>query len=211
MLKDSANIKGTLLLALLLAPLPAEATVVRALSLYEKAQVAPLIVRARVERVEPVLATDAGSVQTLVTIHVLEVLKGNAKNGDRLLLRHSGGTVGDFTHHVPGQSVYEAGEEAILFLEPWGPYLVEIGIGIGKYPIEVQRGLQVVTHDPKVALARIVPGEPMQIEDSVPMEPEPIDRFTKRLRSYVKGFVKPTQSALPSLDPKAPIDTPASR
>lgn len=178
-----------------LAPGAAHATVVKALTLYEKAQVAAVVVHATVERAEPAWEIEGGSVKTLVTLKVIASLKGGARPGDRLIVRQSGGKIGDFEHHIPGVSTWEPGEEVIMFLEPLGPYLVEIGIGIGKYEIETDGAKKWVTHDPKVALARIEPGKGMVIEESGPMVPELLPDFLKRVRTYVAGIQTPAGAA----------------
>lgn len=197
-----------LLCATILAAADASATVVESLSLYEKTQVAPLVVHARVARIEPVLADHGGAIETRVTFVVLEALKGRADPGQRVIVRQSGGTIGDFEHVVPGVSRWEPGEEAIMFLEPLGSMLVEIGIGIGKYGVEVRGGDKWVTHNPNVALARIEDGKAMDIEHAQPMTPEPIALFKKRVRSYAKGITAPTASPTTIRTPKPALPDP---
>ena len=166
----------------------AEATVVRALSLQQKAELAPVIVHAVVRSISVERDPDATRVVTLIQVEVLEAIKGDVKAGQILTLWQAGGRSGDLHSYVPGQSVYERGEQAILFLEraPNG-HLVEIGVGIGKYGIEQTPSGPMVTHHPKVGLAITEPGKPMRIEEGTAMEPVALDRFLTQVRTYAKG------------------------
>jgi hypothetical protein len=169
-------------------PATSSATVVRSLSLAQKAAIAPLIVHAEVEKVESRKVSEAVAVETLIHVKVIEGLKGDAKKGQRLVLRQSGGTVGELRHEVVGQSHFTRGEQAILFLEPLpNGRFVEIGVGIGKYGIERTDKGSVVTHAPKVALAIEQPGQPARIEDAQPMTPIPLHDFLVRVRGFAKG------------------------
>lgn len=188
---------ATLLLA---APTRSEATVVRGLSLYEKTKVAPLVIRAEVLSVESSWYRGEGvSIKTLITLKVLETLKGDVPAGSRVVLRQAGGKIGDFIHQIPGTNPYKVGEQAILFLEPYKEFYVEIGIGIGKYDIEGAGATAMVTHDPKVALAYSLPGQPMQIKPATPMIPEPLPKFLTRVRDYISGVKKPRTRGEPRL------------
>lgn len=162
----------------------ADATVVRALTLEEKCRVAPLIVYGAVERIESEWEVPEASARTLITVRVIQTLKGDAKAETRLIVYQGGGQIGGFKQVAPGMSKYEPGEEVVLFLEPTGPYLVEIGIGIGKYAIENNW----VTHAPNVAGARIEKGKRMEIQPIEPMKPMQLDLFLKRIRSHVAGI-----------------------
>lgn len=204
-----AALAFTLLLGLSLASGPAEATTVRGLSLYEKTQVAQSIVRAQVVSVDVSWEREGHSAQTLVTLRVEENLKGPLEVGSKFELRQSGGKIGDFVHDIPGMSPFTAGEEVILFLEPFERYQVEIGIGIGKYGIQKQdSGARYVTHDPNVALVYTKADGSMRIEEAQPMTPERLEKFIARVRNYVTGALKPSAPASeppklrPTLTPK---------
>lgn len=177
------------------ASTPAEATVVKALTLAEKTEASHLVVHALVERTECEWEVPGAAIRTLITVRVLEVLKGDAKADDRLIIRQSGGQVGEMRQVAAGMNAYEPGEEAILFLEPLGPFLVEIGVGIGKYAIEPKNDGKWVTHAPSVAAVRFARGEPPRIEPIWPMTPEPLHQFLKRVRSHVRGI--PTDRPMP--------------
>ena len=181
-----------LLVAVALPALPrtSDATVVRALSLREKAEVAPVIIRGAVERVE-VSWRDPGFIQTLITVRVDEALKGGHEPGDRVIVYRGGGSIDGFTQTAPGLSTYEPGEELVLFLEPLGAQYVGIGIGIAKYAIEDRAGEKIVTHAPNVSGATFRDGAPPIIEHIRPMQPTALHAFLKTLRSYLRKI--PTQ------------------
>lgn len=197
-----------LLAALALHASPADATVVRALTLLEKTRVSALVVRGTAEQITPAWDRDGAAVQTLIRFRVDEVLKGDARPGQRIVLRQAGGKIGDFDHRVPGVSQWTPGERAILFLEPLGAQHVEIGIGIGKYEIVGDGKNDWVHHDPDVSVAWIEPGQPMRIEEAPRMEPVRLEQFTKRVRSYAIEITAPTRSKADILRPRATLPDP---
>ncbi len=195
---------------------PASATVVKAMSLMDKAQEAPVILHAVVQGTETRWMVPGARVETVVTLQVIESIKGGFTRGERVTFRRGGGRIGDFEQTAPGLSQYEAGEEVIMFLEPFGATLVAIGIGIGKYEVEVRdlgkpqarsgqrprrpagdftspitgKVGKFVEHHPDVAVLRYHgdKASPDDIQPHEAMTPEPLPDFLKRLRSYVRGF-----------------------
>lgn len=170
------------------APSSARATVVKAMTLEEKTQASPLVVHAIVERVETEWDVPDVRTRTLITMTVLETLKGDAAPGQRIIVHQTGGRIGDFQMTASGLSTYEEGEECVMFLEPLGPYLIEIGIGIGKYGIAVEGGERMVKFAPNVAAFKKQPGQRGIVEEIPPMKPEPLALFLKRVRSYARGI-----------------------
>jgi hypothetical protein len=171
-----------------LAPIRAQATVVKAMTLQEKTQASPLVVHAIVERIETEWEVPGARARTLITLSILEILKGDAAPGQRIIVHQTGGRIGDFHQTASGLSKYEEGEECVLFLEPLGPYLVELGVGIGKYAIESVSGERWVKFAPNVVAFRKVEGERGHVERVPPMEPELLRKFLKRVRSYVENI-----------------------
>lgn len=169
---------------------PASATVVKAMTLMEKAQSAPVILHGIVQGTEVRWAVPGARVETLVTIEVIESLKGGFEPGERVTFRRGGGKIGDFEQTAPGLSEYEPGEEVIMFLEPLGATFVAIGIGIGKYEVEPRSTGKFVEHQPDVAVLKYGGDSrvPQEIEPHPGMDPEPLPAFLKRVRSYVRGF-----------------------
>lgn len=171
-----------------LIALPAHATVVKAMSLEEKCQASPVIVHALVERSEVDWEVIGASVMTLVTVKVVEGLRGDVAPGQTLVLQLGGGQIGDLHVEVPGTNHYEPGEEVVLFLEPLGARYVEIGVGIGKYDVETAGREKWVSFAPKVAAVRLGQGSHAVPEPIPPMEPERLSSFLKRVRSHVAGI-----------------------
>jgi hypothetical protein len=173
--------------ALLLASPDAHATTVKLMSLLEKTETSPLVVHGIIERVEARWAVFGARVETIVTLSVVESIKGHVPAGERVTFRQGGGTIDGFTQTAPGLSVFEEGEEVIMFLEPYLETYVPIGIGIGEYEVKTEPSGKYVFHDPKVAAVRFSSDQPMRIEPHQPMTPEPLDRFLERIRGYARG------------------------
>lgn len=206
------NRLGGLALALTLVAAPAttEATVVKALSLREKARIAPVVVHGVVQRVEVSWRDPGTFIQTIVTLKVTEALKGGHEPGDVLRIYRGGGRIGDVHQTAPGLSQYEVGEEVVLFLEPLGAEYVGIGIGIAKYAVQSTRGEKIVTHAPNVSGATFRDGQPPVIEPIEPMSPTPLPAFLKTLRSYVREIPahRPAASPRKGAVLKAPLPLP---
>jgi len=175
-----------LMAAPLLALSSAHATVVRALSLEEKTQVAPLVIHASVERVESAWDLPGESINTLISLRVIESVRGGADKGAHIVVRQGGGKIGDFSQVAAGQSRYEPGEEVVVFLEPVGSEYVEIGIGISKYSIEWNGHEKMVSPPPRGRRSAHREERPSPLGRAAqPMKPETLSKFLDRLRGYV--------------------------
>ncbi len=190
------NLALALALGIVGAPVAAQATVVKAMSLLEKSEASPVIVHGLVERVDTEWEVFEARVRTIITVKIIESIKGDFAPQERLVLFRGGGQIGDFVQTAPGLSQYEPGEEVILFLEPLDEGYIEIGIGIGKYGVNSWGSNKWVTHAPEVAAVRFSSEQPMKIEALEAMQPEPLHLFLKRVRSYVRGLTEPVQPAI---------------
>jgi hypothetical protein len=180
---SSGVLAAVVLAATTAATSPAHATVVRALSVPEKARIAQAIVVAKVERAEPRWMVEGGAIKTLVTLSVETAIKGKLAAKQKITVVVPGGKIGELVHEVPGVSRYVAGERAVLFLEPHPDGWVELGIGIGKYDVSKK---QIVTHTPLVAQMRAVRGEPSKIEPGTPMPPTTLTKFLAEVRGALE-------------------------
>jgi len=169
---------------------PADATVVRALDLSQKAHVARAIVLGRVEKQEARWIIENGAIKTIVTMRVEKALKGDVAVGKTIQVVMPGGQIGDFVHKVSGTSTFERGERAVMFLEPHPDGWVEIGIGIGKYGIQSVNGKPVVTHDPLVTVATVSGDEPMKLEPPKAMKPMLLAAFLTEVRTALRTEAK---------------------
>lgn len=200
---------ATALFALLAAPSrPAEATVVKAMTLAEKTEASPVVLHALVERVETDWEVPGASLQTFVTLRALETIKGDVAPGEKVTLRQGGGQLGDFIQTAPGLDAWSVGEEVVVFLEPLGPLLVPIGIGIGKYAVERRGEGKWVTHAPDVVTVRIHQDQTM-LEHAPPMTPQPLEGFLKEVRSLALGIptadtAQPRKGAVRKAPPALP-------
>jgi len=126
------------LLAAAVAILPgaAGATVMRYLSLPEHLGLSDLVVRARVGEARTFVG-EGGMPFTDTELEVLEVLKGQAPAGGKLVVRQMKGEVDGAYRSVPGDAVLIPGEEVVLFLhgvEGGVAYLT--ALGQSKYKVE---------------------------------------------------------------------------
>lgn len=119
--------------------LPATATTVRLHadeSLLATAAVAALgVVQDVTVRAHPY-----GWIVTDITMLVQKPYKG-ARAGEVLTWRQPGGTLGGRTMKVAGTSRYAVGEQVLVFLERNAEGLVELGVGAGKFKVELRDGV----------------------------------------------------------------------
>lgn len=131
--------------------LHAQATTVLNLSLEEKTEMAPLVVRGRVLNLRAAELPRMGPV-SLVQVETLETLKGQPTSA-RFEVVKPGGLDGHRLTRVFGTARYTEGEEVLLFLEPLPKSIakayVAIGVGIGTYHID---------RSVKPAVVRLSPG-----------------------------------------------------
>lgn len=125
-----------------LAAAPALATTFVDVGPEEMARESAAVVVARCEAVESRLyeTADGPEVATFVTFTVLETLKGPVEPG-RLVVRQTGGRVGDVEQFVDGSPAWRTGRVAALFLasDGEGAY-VTYGLAMGHWPIEMRAG-----------------------------------------------------------------------
>lgn len=85
---------------------------------------------------------------TDLTIHVDQFLKGEetVRNTEQVVVQLIGGQIGEIGHHLPGQPIFEKGEEVVLFLQEYnGAYLIHsIAHGCFRVFSNAEREKQVV-------------------------------------------------------------------
>jgi len=112
-----APLAALALLASLLLPAPAAATTMVTLELSELCWIADLVVEAEVTSIEAELSDNGVFIKTVATLRLTHVLKGEAIEGDRVLVREWGGRLGGAVTDVPSSPVYIPGERVMVFLE----------------------------------------------------------------------------------------------
>ncbi len=134
-------IAGVVLVSsVLVSPMPASATVARALDL-------PALVSAsnRIVVAEPVASESrweqVGGQRRIVTytrIRVTDTVVGNAEAGDEFEIRTLGGRVGEIAQAVMGEAKLRAGQASVLFLnrKAEGSWQI-VGMSQGHFPVKI--------------------------------------------------------------------------
>jgi|SRR5215472_13116873 len=121
-----------------LAPLEARAMTLAAMDLGDMTRTSTLVVRARcVDR--QVTRRASGRIETLARFEVLESAKGDSP--ELVTVRQLGGKVDGFDLVVPGAPQSQAGDEAVLFLEPGDADGMQVvGLARGYLPVVAMPG-----------------------------------------------------------------------
>lgn len=139
-----------------------------------------LVVHGRVVDVRPQIAGDRRTIETVVTLAVLDAIKGQP--GERVYFRVPGGQVGRYRRVVVGAPEFAAGEEVVMFLKgrpPGVPF--PFGLSQGVYRVVPEPGGRRLVTPPIVseAAGRVVRGDPSR---------RPIDlaAFTRSVRTIAE-------------------------
>ena len=141
----------------LLAP-PAAATTIAPASFTEMASQSHVIVHGRVETVRSQTRGDRRTIESLVTVAVIESLKGSPSAS--VVFRVPNGRVGRYRRVMVGAPEFREGDEVVLFLKGAAPAIpAPFGLAQGVYRVAGTRGQRLVTPlvpDP----GRLVRGDP---------------------------------------------------
>lgn len=133
-------LKFCLFISMLATPLlAAHATTMRALNIEQRTTRADRVVIASVESVRFQKAEQGQRIYTLTTLKVLRPLKGKVLQGMHLIVRQIGGTIGEWSQHIPGDASFKAGQEVLVFLrhDPTDDLHFLVGMGQGKIDVDV--------------------------------------------------------------------------
>lgn len=144
------RVLSLVLVALLLTPDPAQASLTRARTLEELAAEADSVVRGRVVAQEVVQDAETDRVRTVSTIAVDEALAGDDAAGSVVRVSQPGGTLGDVTVRVSGVAPLVVGQEVLLFLRGRGEQV--------RAPVGMARGVWFVGREG--GEARVSPERP---------------------------------------------------
>lgn len=160
------------LLGIVLAAVPARATVVVSMDVEQLAAAATAVVHGTV--LDTRAEDDHGRVFTRVEVKVREQLKGPAATApDRVAMRVVGGSLGGYSQVVPGAPQLTVGDEVVLFLwspGPGQPYR-PLGLAMGTFHVE-RRGkvVEAVSRRDGLASARADdPGHPDLADERLPL------------------------------------------
>lgn len=104
-----------------------------------------IVIQAKIIQ-QKVMKDDKGRIITLTTLEVEDGMKG-AKTGQKLTLYQVGGELNGRVMRLQGSSVYQPGEEVILFALPFKDKIVSYGLGLGKFNITKQKAEYQVIED----------------------------------------------------------------
>jgi len=164
---------------------PASATVLLPADFTAVVAGAGVIVHGRVARVSPGLTGPQRTIESLVTVHVLESLKGSPTAGDAVTFRVPNGQVGRYRRVVVGAPEFAEGDEVVVFLRGQAPAIPTLfGLSQGVYRVTRDANARAVVMPAPVAARgavaeRVVRGDPVR-------RPMPVDAFVREVRALVE-------------------------
>lgn len=163
----------SLLVLLCIASVPLTATVLVPVEFREIVNGSEIIAFGRVVETTPQWSDDRRHVDTLVTLQVGTYLKGGP--GQTIVFKVPGGQMGRYRHFMVGAPQFEAGDEAVVFLDVRaGDRPAVFGLNQGVYRVRVDEATRQRIVVPPALLARsgaaerVVRGSPSR--RSVPLE-----------------------------------------
>jgi hypothetical protein len=120
-----------------------------------------LVVHGRVVATRPQLVGDRRTIETVITVTVLDALKGQP--GETVYFRVPGGQIGRYRRFMVGAPEFVSGEEVVLFLKGRPPVVpFPFGLSQGVYRVVRDANGRSVVTPPVVAEAagRVVRGDP---------------------------------------------------
>ena len=175
------------LLVVTLGAVPAVlASVVKALSLEDLTRKADLIVVGVGAESQARRNDDGRLIVTDVSVDVQQVLKGDAKAGDDVIVTLLGGTLDGLGLRVPGEASIPTGQPALLFLyrASNGRDLRVVGMAQGVMPMQDQRGTTIIIPGGSGS-ALVDRNANGKLQDAPPalLRPEPADKLLNRVRA----------------------------
>jgi hypothetical protein len=120
-----------------------------------------LVVHGRVTAIRPQLVGDRRTIETVVTVAVVDALKG--QSGETVYFRVPGGQVGRYRRIMPGAPEFAEGDEVVLFLRGHAPAIpFPFGLSQGVYRVVRGAGGSTLVTPPAIAEVpgRVVRGDP---------------------------------------------------
>src|SRR5687767_7397609 len=150
------------------------ATVVVPASFAEMVDGSELVVHGRVRTVQAQSTGGRRSIESLVTVEVIGVIKGDS--GASVTFRVPGGQIGRYRMVMVGAPVFDEGDEVVVFLDGRPPSLpMPFGLHQGVYRVSRQDGVPRIGPLMSVAAGRVVRGDPAR-------QPIPLDDFAAAVR-----------------------------
>jgi hypothetical protein len=136
-----------------------------------------VIVHGHVVRVESYLTGPQRTIESVVTVSVIQSLKGDA--GPTVSFRIPNGQVGRYRRVLVGAPEFTAGDEVIVFLQGRPPALPSVfGLNQGVYRVSRDAAARAMVMPPRATGSdgRIVRGDPARVA-------LPIDAFAREVRA----------------------------
>lgn len=144
------------------------------------------IVHGRVSDVSAALTGPRRTIESLVTVQVIESLKGSVAADTAVTFRIPNGQVGRYRRVIIGAPEFSPGDEVVVFLQGRAPAIPTL--------FGLSQGVYRVTHDPSAGplvipapvlargagAERVVRGDPVR-------RPLPVDVFVRQVRTIAEG------------------------
>lgn len=169
---------------LALAPVAARATVLVPIEFRELVNAAPIIVHGDVIDIHSDWSSGRRAVETFVTLHVDEYLKGNL--GSEITVRVPGGRLGRYRTIMVGAPVFARGDELVLFLNAGAPmYPSIVGLSQGAFRVVTVPGTATRMVAPPVVMS--IPGADAQpvVRGDAARRPVGIEQFRSLVRQVI--------------------------
>lgn len=165
---------------------PASATVYVPVDFTTIVNEAGAIVHGRVVDVSARLTGPQRTIESLVTVQVIEPLKGSPSAGGTVAFRVPNGQVGRYRRVVVGAPEFGRGDEVVVFLRMQGPTIPTLyGLSQGVYRVKRDAAARAVVLPAPITAQgggaeRVVRGDPVR-------QPMPVDAFVGEVRSILAG------------------------
>jgi hypothetical protein len=139
-----------------------------------------LVVHGRVVGIRPQLVGDRRTIETVITVAVLDALKGQP--GETVYFRVPGGQIGRYRRFMVGAPEFVSGEEVVLFLKGRPPAVpFPFGLSQGVYRVVRDADGHSLVTPPTVseAAGRVVRGDPSR-------RPVELSVFTQNVRAIAE-------------------------
>ena len=165
-------------------PVALRATVLVPIEFRELVNTAPIIAHGEIVNVQSAWSTGRLAVETFVTLHVTEYLKGDL--GSEITVRVPGGRLGRYHTIMVGAPVFRPGEEVVLFLNTGAPFYPSIvGLSQGAFRVVTMPGSNARVVAPPAVMA--VAGSDSQpvVRGDVARRPVAVDQFRILVRQVL--------------------------
>jgi hypothetical protein len=165
-------------LLVLLIPALAHPTTILPADFSEMVAGSQVIVHGRVVDVRAQLTSGRGSIESVVTVAVIDPIKG--PSGAQVAFRVPNGQIGRYRRVTVGAPEFATGDEVVVFLRGQPPVLpMPFGLNQGVYRVSRGTGQAMVTPLVAAGAGRVVRGDPAR-------RPMTIEAFARHVRDVLE-------------------------